>query len=92
MVILQLLVLLFIGCGIASIVSYVCAFINYSKTRKGNDRKKSGIILLVVGTCLAYFPLKYMIAGFIFRIGMPILILLDALMIYKFLRLENADE
>ena len=92
MEILQLLIILFIGCGIASIVSYVCAFINYRKTRKGNDRKKSGIILLVVGTCLAYFPLKYMFGGFMFRLGMPILVLLDALMIYKFLKLENTDE
>lgn len=90
--ILQLLIILFIGCGIASIVSYVCAFINYSKTQKGNNRKKSGIILLVVGTCLAYFPLKYMFGGFMFRLGFPILVLLDVLMIYKFLKLENTDE
>lgn len=90
--ILQLLILLFIGCGIASIVSYVCAFINYSKTRKGKNRKKSGIIFLVMGTCLTYFPLKYMFGGFMFRLGMPILVLFDALMIYKFLKLENKDE
>ncbi len=90
--ILQLLILLFIGCGITSIVSYVCALVSYYKTWKGNDRKKSGIVFLIVGTCLAYFPLKYMTGGIIFRIGIPVLILLDALMIYKFLKLENANE
>ena len=79
-------ILLLISSGILSLIFYILSIFSLMETMKGENRKKKGIAFIVLGTVFAYVPLEYLLGISISRIGMGLLIVIDCIMIYEFVK------
>ena len=83
---IRLIIVALRACAILSVLFYIFAVISLIKTKNGENKKKRGILFLVLGTILAYMPLEYILGISALRKGMLLLILIDCIMIYKFIK------
>ena len=79
-------ILLLISSGILSLIFYILSIFSLMETMNGENRKKKGIAFIVLGTVFAYVPLEYLLGISISRIGMGLLIVIDCIMIYEFVK------
>jgi len=81
-----IIVYMLFGSMFLSFVFYTFTAISLIQTVRGKNKKKKGIIFLVLGTLFAYVPLKHLLGISITNKGMLLLFLIDCIMIYVFLK------
>ena len=81
-----IIVYMFFSCAVISFLFYILAIISLIKTVKGHNKKKRGLIFLALAMIFSYMPLKHLLCISITNKVMWFLIVIDGVMIYKFMK------
>lgn len=83
---IEVIVLMLFASAIFSFLFYILAGISLIKTIKGENKKKIGLAFLALGMILAYMPLKHLLGISIKSRETLLLIVIDCIMIYEFIK------